>query len=192
MNLRKLVYIPTGKQLLKIKSDYNAILDKCNEIAQSEHRDQLEAKKIHDGQCPVCKSKSNIIDRIADVHSKSRVGGTIRAGFGSVNGMIIIETEAINHCKCCENEWKKFKTKFITPTDILRVALNYLNDILSNPEEEEKGWKKDAVEVFNGCCAEAIYHAVIENEDYLKAETVKKLTLRQLRKYYLSIFDAKL
>jgi hypothetical protein len=99
-----------------------------------------------------------------------------------------IETNPVNHCNICGHEWKKFKTKYVSKTDILRVTLNYLSDLISNPKHNRKlSWKTEAVQVFEGCHAEAITMVAKEEKRYLRSK--HNLRIGVLRKYYPSIFD---
>lgn len=85
---------------------------------------------------------------------------------------------------------KKFETKYVSETDIVRVALNYLGQIYDNPEHNKKmSWKMEAIQVFDGCCAEAI-KILVEKHFYSLYITERgKLTFARLRRNYRSVFD---
>jgi hypothetical protein len=162
-------------------------MDKSDKIAREEIKDQLEMKRSRDGQCPHCKAKSDsIVDKICQVQGKSN--GKFRLGYGNIG--ILIDTEAVNHCNACGNEWKKFKTKEISQTHIIRLAFKYLYDIINNPEEKKKDWKLETIAVFNDCCAEAIFNLRFEYRYNLTDGINSKLTLSRIRKYYWSIYGA--
>jgi len=193
MNLRKLLYFPTDEQLATLTADVQRIVARCDKIASEEYRDLKDAKDSHDSVCPVCRTRkegSNIVDRIASVEGKGKVDGDFTLGFGKVTGSMNIDTEAVNHCNTCGNEWKKFKIKYISKTDILRVALNYLGEMYENPKHNKKmSWKVEAIQVFDGCSAEAIYALIGKNNYYMRSAAKRYLTLSNLRVNFKSIFD---
>lgn len=189
MNLRKLLNIITKKDKNIINDDIEKILSYCDNIASVEWREQKENQIAHDGQCPNCRGK-DVVDKITDVNGKGRLNGDFRLGFGSVNGSLNISTSEVNHCNNCGNQWKKFQTKVITKTDIVRVALNYLGDIVNDPEKNKNfDWKHDAIKVFENSYAETIKTLIIKHKDYLRSTTLNVLTTKKLRKIYKSIFD---
>ena len=190
MGLRKIFNVPKKEQKDIIAADVDRINNRCEEIAQEERNDQRDMQESRDGTCPNphCMSTKNIVDRIADVSGKGKVSGTFNLGFGSVSGKMSIDTGAVNHCNQCGNEWVKAKTKTISRTDIVRVALKYLSEILYNPEHNKKlTWKMEAIQSFDDCCAESIRFLYKRNEAY----TYRKLRLSTLRRYYPSIYDGK-
>jgi hypothetical protein len=190
--IRKIFNTPNKKQLELLHIDSIHILQKCSSIADTERKELRENQEILDGTCSKCMAKKeDIVDKIVDVQGFGNINGNFYLGFGNVKGSMIIKTVGVNHCNKCGNQWGKFKTKSISETDILRVCLNYLSDILNNPEEKKRSWKKDSVEVFEGCYAETIYGHVIKQADFLHKTTVSTLTISKLRQYYKSIYDRK-
>jgi len=191
MNLRKIFNLPTRAQKALLEQDKKDILIKCEVIAQKEWQDQKKNQEYHDNICPNCRaSKADIVNKIRNIHGKGDVSGSFRFGFGSVNGHMEIDTYDVNHCNKCGNEWKKFKTKYVSSTDIVRVALNYLGDILKDPEgKKEHSWKHETIRVFEGSYAETICWLRRENDDYVFINTQEQLTSFHLRRYYKSVFD---
>jgi len=190
MNIRKILNITNKKHNQIINDDIEQILSGCDSIASIEWKEQKENQVTHDGQCPRCKDKASIVDKISHVKGRGKVGGDFKLGFGSINGSMNIDTDEINHCNKCGHEWKKFKTKYVSKTDIIRVALNYLGDILKNPEVNKNySWKHDAIKVFENSYAESIKSLILKHKDYLKNSTIDVLSLKVLRKKYKSIFD---
>lgn len=190
MNLRKFSNIPTQRQLAIIEQDNNHILDECDKIAEDERKDLKRSQESHDYICPKCRAKrEDIVNKIRKVSGGGRVSGDFFLGFGSVNGSLSIDTHAVNHCNKCGNEWEKFKSKSISRTDVLRVCLNYLADIIKKPEEKKYSWKVDAVKVFDGCSAETIRALILKESHWLRSDTNIILTLRILRRHYKSVYD---
>jgi hypothetical protein len=185
MNLRKLFGMPSEAQEKRIKQDMELILERCAKIADKENQDQLESRKSRDGRCPHCKEQNDIVDKIAHVQGKGNTSGNL---FG-VSGHVLVDTEAVNHCNKCGNEWKKFKIKSITRTDILRVAFNYYGKLLNDPEQTKFSWKVETVKVFDDCCAEAIDNLRFVNRYTLHSEANDLLKLWSLRKLHKSVYD---
>ena len=191
MNIRKFLNIRNAKQIVALIDETERIKQRCEKIASQEYQEQKENQKSHDNRCPLCRAKKDqIVDKIEQVEGKGSVDGSFYLGFGSVSGSMNIDTNPVNHCNNCGHEWKKFKTKYVSKTDILRVTLKYLNDLIDNPEHNKRlTWKIDAIQVFDGCHVEAITMLVKEEHRYMHSNN--KLRNAVLRKYYPSIFDGK-
>lgn len=189
VNWRKLFYYISAEQKLVLLADIKTITEGCNDIANTEWKELKENQKTHDSRCPKCK-KSDVIDKIRHVQGAGKINSDFKLGFGSVKGSVAIDTTEVNYCKKCGNEWKKFKTKYISTTDIIRVALNYLGSIHADPEKNiKKYWKHDVIKVFNNCHAEAIHMLIKKHNGYMHNITKRTLTSKTLRKYYNSVFD---
>lgn len=192
MNWRKILYLLTGEQKLVLLADVKRIVEGCSNIASTEWKELKENQKSNDGRCPRCK-KSDIVDKIKHIQGTGKITGNFRLGFGSLNGSTTIDTSEVNHCNDCGHEWKKFKTKYISATDIVRVALNYLGNILGEPEKNKHhSWKHEAIQVFDGCHAEAIHMLLIKHDGYMHDSTKKILNKKTLRDNYKSVFDEKI
>lgn len=189
MNLPKIFNIWSAKQINALVDETELIKQRCDEIASQEYKEQKENQRTHDERCPLCRAmKDQIVDKIEQVEGKGSVDGSFYLGFGNVSGSMKIDTNPVNHCNVCGHEWKKFKTKYVSKTDILRVTLNYLSDLIQNPEHNRRlSWKTEAVQVFDGCHAEAILMVVKEEKRYVRGK--ENLRKSVLRKFYPSIFD---
>ena len=189
MTLRKLLNLSTPTQTLKIREDVETIMTGCEKIASQEFREQKENQLAHDSRCPKCR-ESDVVDKIRKTEGEGKVGGNFYLGFGNVSGRMSIDTNAVNHCNECGHEWEKFKTKYISKTEIVRVALNYLGDYLANPEKQKRmSWKMEAIEVFKDRSAEAIRVLAKKHWMYMRPTPRTTLNLRKLRTGYPSVFD---
>lgn len=190
--IRKILNYKNKDQELLVLADVERVLEKCDTIASKEYAEQKDARDSHDSLCPNCrkrKDNNNIVNKIRQVQGKGNVSGSFSLGFGSVSGHMEVDTKAVNHCNNCGNEWEKFKVKYVSKSDIVRVALNYLGSILENPEEKKYSWKVEAIQVFNDCYAETIAHLRGEHSSYIYSSTERQLKLFKLRRYYKSVFD---
>jgi DNA-directed RNA polymerase subunit RPC12/RpoP len=191
MIIRKLLYLPTVQQNREIQTDIEAIMNSCADIASREFKEQKENQLARDTRCPRCRER-DVVDKIRNVEGSGKINGDFYLGFGNVSGRMKIETEAVNHCNECGHEWLKFKTKYISKTEIVRVALNYLGDYLKDPVKQQRMcWKMKAIEVFKDRSAEAIHVLTKKHWGYMRPTPRQTLKPRILRKYYPSIFKAK-
>lgn len=184
MNFRKLFGIPSKQQKVLIDSDTESIKKKCAVIANNEWNEQKEQKKFSDSFCPKCHEKE-IVNKVRQVIGIGKFEGSILFGFGHLHGATTIETLEVNSCVKCGNEWKKFKTKYVAETDILRVALKYLVQINENSSEKKHTWKMETISIFDDCYAETIHTLMYVNKPYIP----KVLSLFTLRKQYKSIYN---
>jgi len=182
MNLRKLLNIPSKAQKELLNQEEELIVSRCIALANTENLEQKENQKSHDSRCPHCNGK-DIVNKIGHVQGKGSVSGSFKLGFGSVSGTILIDTVEVNHCNTCGNEWIKYKIKYATKDQILKVTFRYLGEIITNPKEKRYPWKQDAVKIFDNCTAEAIYRLCRKN--------LNNLNLRILRLHYKSIYNSK-
>lgn len=189
MNLRKLFNLSDSKQTLILVDEVKTIMERCDVIASQEFKEQKENQHTHDNKCPKCRAKQDrIVDKIRSVEGSGKVKNDFYFGFGSIKGSMNIDTKAVNHCNECGHQWKKFKTKYVSKTDIVRVILNYLSDLIKDPELNKKlSWKTEAIQVFNGIHAEAIVMLVNKEKRYIRNKA--HLNKSTLKKYYYSVFD---
>ena len=184
MNWRKLLYLPNPEQTLVVLDEMKIIQERMQKIGAIERKEQTENQRTHDGSCPKCRTREGIVDKIALVEGISNFRGNVF----KFNGRLAIETKPVNYCNTCHHEWVKFKTKIITDFALTKVILDYLSDIVRNPERNKRySWKLEAIEVFKDCHAESVYAV---QKDY-KGTLRHTLTLRQLRTKYKSVFDGK-
>lgn len=185
INIRKLIYLPTQEQISIITSDVDTIMSRCKTIANAEWKEQLENQLSHDALCPKCRSrKEHIVNKICLVEGTYNINTELKFGFGKLKGAMNVSTHEVNHCNKCGNEWKKFKTTYVSDLQVLKVTLLYLFQSYDNPSILEKhDWKAEAIKIFDNCCAEAVW--LLANKHLRK----EKLHLKDIRSKYKSVFD---
>lgn len=190
MNLRKLLNLPTKLQKSLISLDIENVLQKCDVIANAEYKEQKEAKDSHDNFCDNCHARKDmIVNKISHVQGIGKINSSFVLGYGKINGSISIDTHEISHCTKCGNEWKKYKIRYVSKTNIIRVVLNYLGLILEDPDEKKFSWKLESIGVFNDCYLETIIQLSKTHKPYLNANVLSQLKSKNLKKYYKSIFN---
>jgi len=190
MNIRRLFNFSSKMQQAIISADVTSVLEKCQVIANAEYKDQKDAQESHDNVCPNCQArKDKIVNKISNVEGSGKVNGLFHLGYGNVNGSMSITTDEVRHCNVCGNEWKTYKLKYVSKTEISRVALKYLAAIITDPKEKQYNFKVETIKVFDDCYLETILHLVKENELYLNSSSIEVLTYKRLRYYFKSIYD---
>ena len=185
MNTRRFFNNPNSKEKELKRLHIRRIEDRCGELAAQERKEIRESQQSHDEVCPRCAAgKRDIVDQIVQVVGSGEVIGGLFRTYGSMS----MDTNTVNHCNKCNHEWKKFESRTVTSTDILRVTLRYLTQLVKNPtKQKELNWKLEAIKVFNDCSAEAIRAMYLKHSSYLSYDGA--LGLRTLRKRFPSIFD---
>jgi len=168
-----------------IAEEINTILERCDRIAMSEYRDEKEAAISHNTTCPSCRKSSNVVDKIRNVQG---VANIVKEFWGTDEINFKILTQEVNHCNDCGHEWKKFKTRYVTGTEIVRVAFRYL---VANFNAENSihpdSMRYQVLMVFNDMHAETIYKLYKGHVKFLKSDVKSKINLSVLRKHYTSI-----
>lgn len=188
MNLRKFFNYPDENQKSILATDLDKVMNKCGDIAYTEHVEQRKLKNRSDGSCPKCR-KINIVDKIRDVQGKGNISGSFSLGFGDVSGSMYISSESVNHCNDCGHEWKKFNEKIVTKEKIVVLALDYLAEILKDPANKQYSWKMETIKVFDNCYAETIFNLSMKHKSNIRMDTASQLNRNRLRLYYKSVFD---
>jgi len=168
-----------------IADEINTILKRCDKIAMSEYREEKEAEIFHNTTCPSCRKNDNVVDKIRNVEG---VANAVKEFWGTDVINVKILTQEVNHCNYCGHEWKKFKTRYVTGSQIVRVAFRYLATNF-NPESiiNHESMRYQVLMVFNNMHAETIHKLYKEHIKYLKSDVKSKINLSVLRKHYPSI-----
>lgn len=140
-----------------ILNDINRIIDNADKIVQSENDEQKEAQINHDTICPHCQKSGNIVNRFALVHGNTENDVIVtHTGFHKVINSITIKTDKVNHCNLCGNEWEKYNVISITRSDVIKMSLIYLIEIIENPDIKNIPHKYNTIKIFNDCYYESI------------------------------------
>lgn len=189
--LRETVNMPIAAQLVLLAEDEELVWKRTKEAADIEWDCEYKRQQVSNGTCPNYHAKENIVNKIREVHGNGNVDGNVSGNlfgvYGSVHGSIKIDTDGVNHCNSCGNEWKKYKTDFVYKSDIMEKGLKYLANIIKDPVEYV--WAKHFIKIFDGCYAETIVNLFEKNPSGLYSDTGEYLNIAQLKRFYKSIWD---
>jgi len=143
---------------------------------------------LHNSTCPKCGADGNldVVDKIQRVQGDGHVGGDFFLGCGSIYGEMEIDTNEVNHCNKCGNQWKKEKRRFTTHN---KVMADWLNEIETHLEGKYM-YAKRTVDKLQKFHAESIFAMFGEaDDDKLYYSAKSTVTLSALRTLFKSVFD---
>lgn len=189
--LREIVNNPTATQLVLLAEDEELVWKRAKEAADIEWNEEYNRQQKSDGTCPNCHATSDIVNKIKEVYGSGNVDGDVSGNlfgvYGSTHGSMRIDTNGVNHCNKCGNEWKKYKTNYVYKSDIMEKGLRYLANIIQDPIEYV--WAKRFIKIFDGCYVETIVSLFKKNPTGLYSDTGEYLNTTKLKCYYKSIWD---
>jgi ssDNA-binding Zn-finger/Zn-ribbon topoisomerase 1 len=185
MDLRKIFNIPNEDQKELIEQDYEKMKNVAKDLASEISRIEIEYQEDHDGKCPNC-GKSNIVNKITRTQGSGSVSGSFALGFGNIYGSSLTDTNGVNHCNECGNQWKKYESDLKWYNDFFK---QWIRDIIDNYGDNQYSWVEKTMKLLkeNDPYAETMYKIYKEvNYDLYRSDD---LTLRNLRKLYKSVYD---
>lgn len=181
--LRKYFNTPTIEQAIVIEDGRKAIVKLAEKISNDHYNLQSKAQTQHNSKCPICKG-SEIVNKIARVEGSGKVSGHFSLGYGSVYGSSTTDTNEVNHCNKCGNQWKKYERTYKSSTDIIN---DWLYDLATVFEGRYTFGDKTVV-LLKDIPAESIWEER-KRLDYKCGYTIKEnLSLSALRKHFKSVY----
>lgn len=168
------IKLPKRKVPEWLTDQIGALEKKYQEVYDSVDREENYSISRHNGSCPKCDALSkDIVDKIGMV--RGEVDGDFFLGSGSIEGET--NTESVNHCNKCGHEWKKEETDWSKKREsamnqMLDQIYDFFNNNQDNTSDQLKKYSARAVKIF-----------IKKHDDGYKAEELKKLSKRELRKY---------
>lgn len=109
--LQKFFYRFTKEYKQKKSDNWDKLWDFIDAKEKQLRDKQYEEQQKHNNICPNCRSeKDKIVNKIQRVHGETR-GSFHIIGGGSVYGWV--DTDGVNHCNNCGNQWIKHKWETI-------------------------------------------------------------------------------
>lgn len=183
--LRKLLNTPNAVEKKLIAEQCAKIKKMADEKSTELYKEQSESQERSDKTCPHCGAK-NIVNKIARVEGSGSVSGSFFLGGGSVSGSSSTDTNEVNHCNGCGNQWKKYKKKYTHNSDILA---DWINDVNTHLEGKYAYSGAKTVEMLKDFYAETIWEIFNEVEDDCYYSTRDDLSLSLLRKKFKSVYQ---
>jgi hypothetical protein len=175
-------------QLALLKQDEELVMERCGKMNKAYHDREDKFQENHDNKCPNCHAtKENIVDKIREVHGSGsgEVSGNLFGVYGSSS--MKMDTDGVNHCNKCGNEWKKYKKDYKWTSEILKDGLKYTANLIKKPEEYK--WAKDFARIFDDCYAETIIKFCKENSFSIYSDIAETLCFSNLKLHFKSIWD---
>jgi hypothetical protein len=186
MNIRKFFNFPNEDQKALLEANYERLENLADGKARDLNADEYHYQASHDGKCPNC-GETNIVNKITRVQGEGSVSGSFSLGFGSVYGSSSTDTNEVNHCNSCGNQWKKYKTNYKWKSEIIGKWLNKLHYCFEG--KDDSGDKTMEMLQNKNIYAETLAKALNEVSYYCYSWTKENLSLAWFRKHFKSIYD---
>lgn len=185
MKLRKYFNYPSKKEAILIAEGCDKLVAMAKEKSQKHYNEESNRQRENNGKCPNCRD-SSIVNKIARVEGSGYVSGSFALGFGSVYGSSSIDTNEVNHCNKCGNQWKKHNTNYKWTDDIIAEWFNDLNTIY----EGKYTFADKTLEVLKDIPAESIWKEGKRVADKCYYSTRENLSLSFLRTKFKSVYES--
>lgn len=171
-----------------VQKELAELIGKAKVEESEQDQSNREYVNRYNSRCPKCGASGqlDVVDKIRQVQGDGEVSGSFSLGFGSVYGSMEIDTNEVNHCNKCGNEWKKEKRRYTSHKKVIAEWLNELETHL----EGKYTYAKRTVDKLQKFHAESIFALFDEaDDDKLYYSTKSTVTLSALRTLFKSVFD---
>lgn len=186
MKLRKQFNYPSKKEKILIAEGCDKLIAIAKEKSSKHYEEENNRQRENNGKCPNCRD-SSIVNKIARVEGSGYVSGSFALGFGSVYGSSKTDTNEVNHCNKCGNQWKKYGISYKWYDDIIA---DWLND-LSTIREGKYTFADTTLSVLKDIPAESIWKELNRISDKCYYSTRENLSLSFLRTKFDSVYESK-
>lgn len=176
---RKYFNIPSKKEDQLITQDCDKLVKLASEFSDKEFKDNEERYNRMNSFCPNCKA-TNIVNKIARVVGSGQVSGNL----WGIHGSSHTDTNEVNHCNACGNQWKKLVFEVKWKDDIIADWMNNLNYIEKNPTLSER-----TIEKLKDFSAESLWSEFVRVQKRCYYSTQETLSLSLLRTKFKSVYD---
>lgn len=126
--IKKLFNILSKEQKAEILLQSDKIQLMAEQEASTLNDKERDRKKEKDSKCPIC-GDTTIVNKIARVEGSGYVSGSMSWGGGYIHGSSSTDTNEVNHCNKCGNQWKKYEKTYKWKEDILADWMNDLGTV---------------------------------------------------------------
>ena len=183
---RKLFNNPDKEESLTIEQDCKKMEGMADELSKIEYVKEEKSINYLNSYCSHCNKKTDIVNKIARVEGSGSVSGSFYFGSGSVYGSSSTDTNEVNHCNKCGNQWKKHELKYKDQREFLG---EWMDNIYTSFEKNDYIFPQKTIDLLKEFHAESIYK-IFKNVEYkCYLSTRDNLTLSKLRTKFKSIYD---
>jgi transcription elongation factor Elf1 len=146
---------------------------------------ERQTERERNSICPHC-GKKDIVNKITRVRGEGSVSGNLFGFSGDSN----TDTNEVNHCNNCGNQWYKYKIKYFYKKDILA---DWVNNLWYYFEKKyDWGCIDNTLRLLNDFHAESIWKIAKSVSGKVYDSTNSNLTLKLLKTKFKSIWKENL
>lgn len=184
MRLRKYFNYPSKKEVILITEGCDKLVIMAKEHSRKHNTEESNRQKEKNGTCPNCGDKT-IVNKITRVEGSGYVSGSFTFGFGNVNGSSTTDTNEVNHCNKCGNQWKKYDPNFTWTDDVIADWMNDLSAVFDG----KYTYCDRTVELLKDIPAESLWKQMKIVSHKCFYSTRYSLTLSLLRTKFKSVYQ---
>jgi predicted nucleic-acid-binding Zn-ribbon protein len=154
MNLRKLFNLPNAEQRKLLRESIERIEKRAEAIRDRKYDERTASVRKANETCPLCRNTQGNVNKIRRTKGSGNVYGSFLFGSGSLYGSSSLDTDEVNHCGKCGNEWFKDKAVWLSKDSVIADGIEHIYDDLVNGEE--RPYRQEERNIFNGEYAEVI------------------------------------
>jgi len=143
--------------------------------------------KRANGVCGSCGGE-NVVNKILRGQGSGSISGDFVLTFGSISGKSTFDTNPVNHCNDCGNQWNRVKGTYTSESDCVRETLNNLAYYMTSGDKNMHHYQGTFDELFHKeIKAEALWE--LYKKDNSTWSVRARVTLKMLREHLKSAFD---
>jgi len=116
--IRKFLNLPNRDQSKILSDGREQMISIASEIRREKNDNERKREVEKNSNCPNCKGKK-IVNKISRVEGSGYVSGSFIYGSGSIYGSSKTDTNEVNHCNDCGNQWKKYDWSYTSDADVI-------------------------------------------------------------------------
>lgn len=172
----------TKEQKTKVGEDIKTIEDRVESLRSEINGEASDRAHKDNEKCPNCGNRDpkKIVNKISRVQGHGEVSGSLFGIYGSSD----TDTNEVNHCNDCGNQWKKVRVDWKWQSDIFEDCLRSLNTKIEKRGEMFWSYDVKRCKVFEGMCVESILDWDKKHGSNWRTALVTK---KNLKSYYKSV-----
>ena len=180
INIRKILNLPNNNQSIVINEGCEKLLKMAEEKSTINYKNEYDREKKHNSICPNC-GGTDIVNKITRV--EGNVSGSFIWGNGGIYGHT--DTNDVNNCNKCGNQWKKYEKNYKWKDDIIASWLDDLNTVYEN----KYNFGNATVELLKDIPAESIWKEGQKIAHKCYSSTRENISLSYLRTKFKTVYQ---